>query len=117
MADDEREEQEVSQKNREDAQQAAALDKVTDVHEEKVLRQADTSKVKIAMTKLAEQQYEAREAQRQKDKQLAAVKINESDVTIIAREFELHKKIAERALRENQGDLKATMKALISVSS
>lgn len=48
-----------------------------------------------------------------KEKELAAVKVSESDIDIIASEFEIQKRQAERALRENKGDLQATIKEMI----
>ncbi len=41
------------------------------------------------------------------------MKINAEDVSVIASEFCLDKKVAERKLRELNGDLEATLKALL----
>lgn len=79
------------------------------------MQAADTTKIQQAMAALAAQQHAAKEAQRQKDKELAAVKVSANDIDLIAMEFELDKKRAERALRENRGDARATMEALLSV--
>lgn len=48
-----------------------------------------------------------------RDRALAAVKIKAEDVEVIVREFELDAKTAERRLREHDGDLPATLAALI----
>jgi len=48
-----------------------------------------------------------------REKELAAVKINAEDVGVIASEFCLDKKVAERKLREMNGDLEATLKVLL----
>ncbi|GFZ21723.1 DNA-binding enhancer protein-like protein [Actinidia rufa] len=50
---------------------------------------------------------------RQREKELAAVKINAADVDIIAFELELDKKVAERTLREHKGDAVAAIQYLL----
>lgn len=50
---------------------------------------------------------------RLREKELAAVKINPTDVEIIANELELDKKIAERTLREHKGDAVAAVRFLL----
>lgn len=47
--------------------------------------------------------------------ELAKVPIKNEDVDFIVNEMELPRNQAERALRENKGDLKATLQHLISV--
>jgi NACalpha-BTF3-like transcription factor len=47
--------------------------------------------------------------------ELAKVPINNADVDFIVNEMELPRSQAERVLRENKGDLKATLQHLISV--
>ena len=74
-------------------------------------RQLDENKVHKAMVALAEADKANREAQRQREKELAAVKINAEDVEVIANEFALDKKVAERRLREMKGDLEAALKS------
>jgi NACalpha-BTF3-like transcription factor len=81
--------------------------------EQRELKQADTSKVAGAMKTFAAQQLAEKQAQMKKEKELAAVKVSESDIDIIASEFEIQKRQAERALRENKGDLQATIKEMI----
>ena len=96
--------------NREDQAQAQALDSMTDYVEEK---QLDQNKVHKAMAALAEADKASREAQRQREKELAAVQINGEDVDVIATEFALDKKVAERRLREMKGDLEAALKSYL----
>lgn len=48
-----------------------------------------------------------------REKALAAVTVLPEDVATIALEFELDKKVAERRLREHDGDLVATLSALM----
>ena len=50
--------------------------------------------------------------QRNRERALAAVKISASDVDVLAREFDLPKAAAERALREAGGDAKAALTKL-----
>ncbi|XP_051177254.1 uncharacterized protein [Lolium perenne] len=52
-------------------------------------------------------------ARKNREKELAAVKINPTDVEIIANELELDKKIAERTLREHKGDAVAAVRSLL----
>ena len=77
------------------------------------MRAADTSKIKKAMEALAAQQHATLEAQRLLERELAAVKVAQEDVDLIASEFELDKKKAERELRMAKGDVKAAMEALM----
>lgn len=65
------------------------------------------------MSELAAARQADKEAARQREKELAAVKINKEDVDVIALEFELDKKVAERRLREHKGDLKEALKSFL----
>jgi len=82
--------------------------------EERELKTADTKRIQQAMAALAAQQHAARELQRQKDRELAAVKISPEDVDLIATEFEMDKKLAERSLREGKGDVRAAIESLLT---
>ena len=77
------------------------------------MKAADTTKIAQAMAKLAAQQQATLEAQRQKERELAAVKVSQEDVELIATEFEVDKKKAERELREAKGDVKAAIVAML----
>lgn len=83
--------------------------------DDKEMRAADTSKISQAMAALAAQQHASLEAQRQRDRELAAVKVAQEDIELLVAEFELDKKAAERKLRENKGDAKLTIEALLQV--
>lgn len=109
---DEREEQQ-DQKTRTGAEQAAALDKVTDMVEEKEL---DTSKTQKAMQALAASRQADLEAQRQRERELAAVKVSKEDIDLIAEEYEIDRKKAELRLRECKGDLKAALHSFLKVA-
>ncbi|KAL6894392.1 hypothetical protein ACP4OV_008490 [Aristida adscensionis] len=91
-------------------QQSKALDKLTDHVED---RQLDSSRVQSAMAALASSKEADWNAMRLREKELAAVKINPTDVEIIANELELDKKIAERTLREHKGDAVAAVRFLL----
>jgi hypothetical protein len=67
------------------------------------------------MAALAAAQYASQEAQRVRDKELAAVKITQDKIELLVAEFELDTKTAERRLKENKGDAKATIEALLQV--
>lgn len=47
-----------------------------------------------------------------RERELAAVKVESGDVELIAAEFEIEKKAAERHLREAGGDVKAALRSL-----
>nr|CAB3492590.1 unnamed protein product [Digitaria exilis]CAB3497575.1 unnamed protein product [Digitaria exilis] len=88
-------------------QQSKALDKLTDHVED---RQLDSSR---AMAAIASSKVADWNAMKLREKELAAVKINPTDVEIIANELELDKKIAERTLREHKGDAVAAVRFLL----
>eukprot|EP00877_Chromochloris_zofingiensis_P000086 jgi/Chrzof1/10078/Cz04g26090.t1 len=108
MAED-NEQQELN-KDRQGAEQAKALDTITDNVPEK---QLDENKVKQAMAALAASQKADKEAQRKREKELAAVKINKDDVDVIVAEIEVDKKLAERRLRECNGNLVDALKSFL----
>lgn len=96
--------------NKDQAAQDKALDQLTDHVEEKEL---DANKVHTAMAGLIASQKADREAQRRRDTQLAAVKVNKADVDIIAAEFEVDSKTADRRLREHQGNLLEALQSFL----
>ena len=49
-----------------------------------------------------------------REKELASVVVNQSDVEMIAGEMDMDKPAAERALREHKGDIQATLNTLVS---
>lgn len=73
----------------------------------------DTSQIQKAMAALASQQRAAREATKQREKELAAVKVAPQDIDFLVLEFELDKRKAERALREHKGDVRETVLSLV----
>lgn len=82
--------------------------------EERELKAVDTSRIKEKMAALAARQKTALEAQRIRDKELAAVKVAAADIDVIVREFELDRKKAERELRIAGGDLKQACETLLA---
>lgn len=118
MADDEQRDAEVDleindadrDRDRESAEQAKALDKMTDLVPEK---QLDENRVKKAMVSLAASQRADKEAKLKREKELAAVKVNKDDIDIVALEFEVDKKVAEKKLRECNGVLLDTLRAFL----
>ncbi|EFN53351.1 hypothetical protein CHLNCDRAFT_137085 [Chlorella variabilis] len=101
-------------RTREAGETAAALDKVTDFREEKeMMTNVDKELVQQAMQKLAAEQAQRTEAQRQRERELAAVKVQKEDIEVIAQQFDMDKKKAERALRENGGELKTALQSLL----
>jgi len=47
------------------------------------------------------------------EKELASVKVSEEDIQLVASQFDLDVKSAERALRENRGDAAETLRSLL----
>ena len=93
--------------------EAAQLDSVTDSVVQTELNNADTSKIKVAMANLAAEQQAAKLEALRIEKELSLVKVSEEDIKIIASEFDMTTKRAERALKQCKGDLKATIVHLI----
>eukprot|EP00775_Hariotina_reticulata_P013675 gene13675-13797_t len=75
------------------------------IEEEVPEKQLDENKVKQAMAALAASQKADKEAQIKREKELAAVKVLQADIDVIATEAEVDKKTAERRLREHNGNL------------
>ncbi len=112
---DEHEEEEVGPVTREGAEQAAALGALTDAAAEREVGDGgDQAAVRAAIEALASARRERAEAERARERALAAVKVRQEDVDVIAAEFELDKKAAERRLREAGGDARAAIDALLA---
>ncbi|KAJ0412149.1 hypothetical protein ATCC90586_005762 [Pythium insidiosum] len=107
--DDGEKKDEVTTKSK--AEQSSALDKLTDHVEEK---QMDENKMKEAFLALRKQEEADKEAERKREKQLAAVKVKKEDVELIARELEMTTQQADRKLREHNGDVLGCLKALVA---
>eukprot|EP00186_Timspurckia_oligopyrenoides_P001149 CAMPEP_0182444466 /NCGR_PEP_ID=MMETSP1172-20130603/2910_1 /TAXON_ID=708627 /ORGANISM="Timspurckia oligopyrenoides, Strain CCMP3278" /LENGTH=110 /DNA_ID=CAMNT_0024640025 /DNA_START=31 /DNA_END=363 /DNA_ORIENTATION=+ len=95
---------------RERQQTNADLDRVTDYVGEE--RELDAEKFRQSMnvildTKTKDKTKEARE------KELAVVVVKEEDIALVASEMEIETKVAERVLREHQGDVVAALRSLI----
>lgn len=111
MADDDQHDMaEETNTSRQGAEQAKALDLVTDNVPEKEL---DQNKVKQAMAALAAAQKADKEAQIKREKELAAVKVTQADIDVIAAEAEVDKKLAERRLREHNGNLLEALRSFL----
>lgn len=108
--DDQRDMAEETNTSRQGAEQAKALDLVTDNVPEKEL---DQNKVKQAMAALAAAQKADKEAQIKREKELAAVKVTQADIDVIAAEAEVDKKLAERRLREHNGNLLEALRSFL----
>merc|ERR1712028_190921 len=90
----------------------ADVSKVTDYVEQEEMDHAKASKAIAALTDSMDTVDQEAEAKREKE--LAAVKINQEDVDSIAQEMELDKDVAERKLREHNGDAVQTLMTLVS---
>ncbi|KXZ55289.1 hypothetical protein GPECTOR_3g425 [Gonium pectorale] len=75
----------------------------------------DESKVAKAMQQLFAAQKASKDAERQRERELAAVKVSKEDVDVLAAETETDKKAAERALREAGGDLRKALETYLGI--
>ena len=107
--DEDPEDAEDAQGNKRDG---ADVSKVTDFVEQKEL---DSARAQQAMAKLVQAQKVDSEAELARERELAAVSIEQADVDLIAKEMELDKAAAERALREAGGDVVAALNTLVSM--
>lgn len=96
---------------RDAAEQSKALDSITDRVEEKEL---DEEKLKREYRKIAEQDRKEQEEKRKREKELAKVKVNKEDVQAIVREMEVDSDVAERRLKEHNGDVVAALMSYLT---
>ncbi|KAG2839555.1 hypothetical protein PC118_g4051 [Phytophthora cactorum] len=90
-----------------------AMEKLTDLVEEK---QMDENKMKAAFQALRKQEEADKEAERLLEKKLAAVKVNKDDVALVAQEMEISTQQADRKLREADGDVVKCLSTLVSAA-
>eukprot|EP00939_MAST-03C_sp_MAST-3C-sp1_P002227 g2227.t1 len=88
----------------------AHLDSVTDYVEDKALDSSKTSKAMEAFQKVNAKDLEK---SRQREKELAAVKVSKEDIELVVSEFGLTGEKAERILRECGGDVEKALVALV----
>jgi NACalpha-BTF3-like transcription factor len=108
-SDEEEEPQQETVKSKKD--ENSAMDKLTDVVEEKAM---DENKMKEAFQALRKQEEADKEAERLLEKKLAAVKVSKDDVALVAQEMELTTQQADRKLREADGDVVKCLQTLIA---
>eukprot|EP00899_Mesostigma_viride_P027349 jgi/Mesvir1/779/Mv17378-RA.1 len=110
MADDREEAEDMPVDRGEKAEQNKALESITDHVEEK---QLDASRVQEALKRLRQAEEGNRMAQLQRERELAAVRINTEDVDVMVAELQLDRKVAERTLREHNGDAVAAIRSFL----
>ncbi|GMF38754.1 unnamed protein product [Phytophthora fragariaefolia] len=109
-SDDEEETQQTETlKSKQD--ESSAMEKLTDREEEKAM---DENKMKQAFQALLKQEEADKEAERQLEKKLAAVKVSKDDVALVASEMEITTQQADRKLREADGDVVKCLQTLIA---
>ncbi|TDH66224.1 uncharacterized protein CCR75_005869 [Bremia lactucae] len=91
--------------------ESTAMENLTDLVEEK---QMDENKMKVAFQALHKQEEADKEAERLLEKKLAAVKISQDDVALVAQEMEISVQLADRKLREADGDVVQCLHTLIA---
>eukprot|EP01025_Chloroclados_australasicus_P014204 TRINITY_DN1664_c0_g2_i3.p1 TRINITY_DN1664_c0_g2~~TRINITY_DN1664_c0_g2_i3.p1 ORF type:complete len:324 (-),score=20.83 TRINITY_DN1664_c0_g2_i3:190-1161(-) len=99
-------------KDKEAAAVGQAMDSLTSSYVEKAV---DTSKARAAVEKLHESKAKVAEQERQRLRALAAVKVDKLSVQLVAQEFNISTKAADQHLRENDGDMKRTLRYLLNV--
>uniref|UniRef100_A0A7S1TKX5 Nascent polypeptide-associated complex subunit alpha-like UBA domain-containing protein n=1 Tax=Erythrolobus australicus TaxID=1077150 RepID=A0A7S1TKX5_9RHOD len=90
-------------------QASVDLDRVTDYVEE---RELDADKFRHSMNAVLEKPG-AKRSKDATDKELAAVKVSDADVQMVAKQFDLDPRAAERALREARGNVEDALRALL----
>jgi NACalpha-BTF3-like transcription factor len=86
--------------SKEQAAESKQLDTVTDFVED---REMDTSKATAALSNLTG--AEQSDAEARAAKELAAVKVNDEDIELLARELEINQEDAEQRIRKAKGDI------------
>lgn len=92
-----------------DSKGAADLEKVTDYAEEKEI----SNDMSEAITAITDKRRRDADLKAEHEKKLASVKVKKEDVELICCEFEVIKSRAERVLKENNGDLTASLTTLL----
>ena len=105
------EEQPPTQQVKSDKDESNAMEKLTDLVEEK---QMDENKMKQAFQALCKQEEANKEAERLLEKKLAAVKVRSDDVALVAQEMEISTQQADHKLREADGDVVKCLHALVA---
>merc|ERR1712039_456032 len=94
------------------AKQAKQLDSITDFVDEKETSKIDVKEVEERLKDLRKKQEELDRHKQERDKQLAAVKVNKGDLELMCAELPLCEKEAlDRVLREHNGDLVAALRS------
>lgn len=99
--------------DRASGEQGKALERVTDVGEDSATAHLSTNaqRVQEALQRLLASEQERAKGVLAREKECAAVKVEPTDVDVVALELELDRKIAERKLREHGGSLQETLRA------
>ena len=109
--DEEAEEAEEAEQSGRAKREGADVSRVTDFVEQKEL---DSAKASQAIASITSSVKVDREAELARERELAAVSIEQADVDLIASEMELNKEVAERKLREHKGDVVQTLNTLVA---
>ena len=105
------EEEPKAQQVKSDKDESSAMEKLTDLVEEK---QMDENKMKEAFLALRKQEEADKEAERLLEKKLAAVTVSKDDVALVAQEMEISVQQADRKLREAAGDVVKCLQTLLA---
>ena len=99
--------------DRASGEQGKALERVTDVVDDNATANLSTNAktVQEALQRLLASEQERAKSVLAREKECAAVKVEPTDVDIVALELEVDRKAAERKLREHGGNLQETLRA------
>ena len=92
----------------------AGLEKVTDFVEGKGV---DGARASEALSALATADDAAAQANLERERALAAVKVDKADVDLVVQELEVDRAVADRELRVQGGDVVKALRALVNAQS
>ncbi|OQR95093.1 hypothetical protein THRCLA_22178 [Thraustotheca clavata] len=110
---DEEEEEDV-ESSKTKAEESSAMKKL-DAKDEDNEKAIDVNTMKHLLSTLKAVEEADRQATLSHEKELAAIKISKDDVAFLSKEMNLTHAIAERKLREAQGNLEACLKTLLQL--
>mmetsp|Transcript_29909 Transcript_29909/g.82112 ORF Transcript_29909/g.82112 Transcript_29909/m.82112 type:complete len:133 (-) Transcript_29909:106-504(-) len=114
VSDEEVEEQADQKKSKLSAQEAKQLDSVTDFVEEKENSKIDVKEIEAKLNDLRKKKDGVEKQRLEREKQLAAVKIEKADLDFMCTELPLCERDAlERLLRVHEGNMVAALRSAV----
>ncbi|KAG9404917.1 hypothetical protein AC1031_005121 [Aphanomyces cochlioides] len=113
--EEDEEEQEAGQETKSKAEEANAMNKMNAEDDDKAEKEVDSNTLKALLASLRAQEEADKEIHAKREKELAAIKVSKEDVALLANEMLLTPAVAERKLREANGDLHACLHAMLQL--